>query len=92
LEAARLYRDAQQRAVRESIASDISSRITASPYTENVLRDTVLELGQAIGNVSVTFQLLSESGPGNQAIDSKRGGNGNGAHRVENKRMGKEQL
>jgi GAF domain-containing protein len=91
LEAARLYRDAQQRAARESIVSDISSRITASPYTENVLRDTVMELGQAIGNVSVTFQLINESGSGNQGTGPERGGNGSGAHKVENKRVGKEQ-
>jgi GAF domain-containing protein len=90
LESARIYRDAQQRAARESIASDISSRITASPYTENVLRDTVMELGQAIGNVSVTFQLINESGSGDQGTGPERGGNGNGAHKVENKKMGKE--
>jgi GAF domain-containing protein len=90
LESARLYRDAQQRAARESIVSDISSRITASPYTENVLRDTVMELGQAIGNVSVTFQLVNESGSGDQVTGPERGGNGNGAHKIENKKKGKE--
>jgi len=75
LESARIYRDAQQRAARESIASDISSRITASPYTENVLRDTVMELGQAIGNVSVTFQLLQTSN-GQEQVESSDNGSG----------------
>jgi GAF domain-containing protein len=91
LESARLYRDAQQRAAREALASDISSRITASPYMESILRDTVTELGQTIGNVSVTFQLVKESGFGDKVTVPKRGGNGNGAHGIENKRMGKEQ-
>jgi GAF domain-containing protein len=74
LDAARLYRDAQQRAARELIASDISSRITATPFTESVLRDTAMELGQAIGNVSVTFQLLQTS-DGQKQIDSSDRGN-----------------
>ena len=88
LDAARLYRDAQQRAARELIASDISSRITATPYTESVLRDTAMELGQAIGNVSVTFQLLQTS-DGQEQIASS--GNGNGeksASRKNGKKKG----
>ena len=86
--AARLYRDAQQRAARELIASDISSRITASPYTENVLRDTVMELGQAIGNVSVTFQLLQTS-DGQEQVESSGNGNGeNSASRKNGKKKG----
>ena len=90
MEAARIYRDAQQRAARESIVSDISSRITASPYTENVLRDTVMELGQAIGNVSVTFQLVNESSSG-QVIGPERGGNGNGTGKAKNEKKAKDQ-
>lgn len=82
LESARLFRDAQQRAARESLASDISSRITASPYTETVLRDTAMELGQAIGNVSVTFQLLQTS-DGQEQVESP--GNGSGEHSASRK-------
>ena len=88
LESARLYREAQQRAAREALASDISSRITTSPYMENVLRDTVAELGQAIGNVSVSFQLLNAAETDEQDKGAGRGGNGNRG----NKTAGAERL
>lgn len=90
LEAARLYRDAQTRAVRESIASDISSRISTSPYMENVMRDTVSELGQALGQVSVTFQMIAEPNPDNLAIGPDGSGNGNGAGRSDSAKQAKE--
>ena len=90
LETARLYREAQKRAARESIASDISSRITTSPHIENVLRDTVMELGQAIGNVSVSFQLISESGSGDQNDGPKRNGNGKNAGTSKSEKKAKE--
>jgi len=90
LESARLYRDAQQRAARETIASDISSRITASPYTENVLRDTVMELGQAIGNVSVSFQLINESDSGDQGTSPEKGRNGRSASNAKAEKKAKE--
>ena len=58
LESARLYKESQQLAARESLISDISARITAVSQTDSILRETVQELGQTIGNASVTFQLL----------------------------------
>lgn len=58
LESARLYQESQKRAARESLVSDISARISASSHTDAILRETVQELGQTIGNVSITFQLL----------------------------------
>ncbi|MCZ2126932.1 MAG: GAF domain-containing protein [Anaerolineales bacterium] len=58
LESARLYNESQRRAYRESILSDISARITASPSREAIIRETVQELGQSFANVSVAFQLL----------------------------------
>jgi GAF domain-containing protein/HAMP domain-containing protein len=61
LESARLYKESQQLAARESLISDISARINASAQTDAILRETVLELGQAIGNASVTFQLLNQT-------------------------------
>jgi transcriptional regulator with GAF, ATPase, and Fis domain len=67
LESARLYKESQQLAARESLISDISARISASSQTDAILRETVMELGQAIGNASVTFQLLDQQ-------------NGNGQH------------
>jgi hypothetical protein len=60
LESARLYKESQQLAARESRISDISARISAVSQTDAILRETVQELGQTIGNASVTFQLLDE--------------------------------
>jgi GAF domain-containing protein len=60
LESARLYRESQQRAARESLVSDISARISAISRVDNIVRETVQELGQALGNTSVTFQLLDQ--------------------------------
>jgi GAF domain-containing protein len=60
LESARLYKESQQLAARESLISDISARINAVSHTDSILRETVQELGQAIGNASVTFQLLDQ--------------------------------
>ncbi|MBK8824057.1 MAG: hypothetical protein IPN58_16085 [Anaerolineales bacterium] len=61
LESARLYRESQQRAARESLVSDISARISAVSHTDAILRETVQELGQTLGKASVTFQLLGSA-------------------------------
>lgn len=58
LESARLYREAQQLAARESLISDISTRISAVSQTDAILRETVQELGQNLSGASVTFHLL----------------------------------
>lgn len=58
LESARLYREAQQMAARESLISDIATRISAVSQTDAILRETVQELGQNLSGASVTFQLL----------------------------------
>jgi GAF domain-containing protein len=60
LESARLYKESQQLAARESIISDISARITSVSQTDAILRETVQELGQTIGNASVTFKLMDQ--------------------------------
>lgn len=61
LESARLYRDSQQRAARESLVSDISARLSSVSQMDLIIRETVQELGEALGNASVTFQLVGES-------------------------------
>lgn len=61
LESARLYRESQQRAVRESLVSDISARISATARAEAIIRETVQELGQVIGNATVSFQTVDSS-------------------------------
>ncbi|MBL8049779.1 MAG: GAF domain-containing protein [Anaerolineales bacterium] len=60
LESARLYQDSQQRAARESLVSDISARLSAVTQMDLIVRETVQELGEALGNASVTFQLLDQ--------------------------------
>jgi GAF domain-containing protein len=61
LESARLYRESQQRAARESLVSDISARISSYSNMETIMRETVQGIGQTIGNASVTFQLIEKS-------------------------------
>lgn len=73
LESARLYRESQQRAARESLVSDISARLSATTQMEAILRETVQELGEAIGNASITFQLLDHA-DGRKRFDSLEGG------------------
>lgn len=74
LESARLYRESQQRAARESLVSDISARISATSHTEAILRETVQNLGQTLGNASVTFQLIDNYEDGDRDISRKAGG------------------
>ncbi len=74
LESARLYRESQQRAARESLVSDISARISAVSNIESIIRETVQELGQAFGNTSVTFQLTGQANGRKQAEGLQRGG------------------
>ncbi len=66
LESARLYQESQQRAARESLVSEITAQISAATHTDAILRETVQEIGQTIGNVSVTFNLLEKFKPQNQ--------------------------
>jgi GAF domain-containing protein len=67
LESARLYRASQQIAARQSLVSDISARISASSRVENVIKETVQELGQILGNSKITFQVRSLPGGAEQA-------------------------
>jgi GAF domain-containing protein len=61
LESARLYRESQQRAVRETLVSDISARISSASRVDAILRETVQELGQTFGNATVSFQVVEQS-------------------------------
>lgn len=72
LESARLYRESQQRAYRESLVSDISARINASATRDLIIRETVQELGQSLLNTSVTFQLLDQSSGESQSTSTGR--------------------
>lgn len=68
LESARLYRESQQRGARESLVSDITARIAAVSNTDTIVRETVQELGQVLGNATVTFQLLGDFSSEQQAL------------------------
>ncbi len=72
LESARLYRESQQRAARESLVSDISARIGSTSLVESIVRETTQELGQAIGNAKITFQLQMQPDAREQVEDPAR--------------------
>jgi len=78
LESARLYKESQQHAARESLISDITARISAVSSTETIVRETVQELGQTLGNASVTFQLLNQLNGQKQAKVDVLGAPSNG--------------
>ena len=63
LEGARLLDDAQKRAMREQLISEISSKLGSTFQLDSILRDTVEELGQALHNSVVSFQLINPSAP-----------------------------
>jgi len=57
LESARLLEDAQRRAARERIISDISNSISKSSDMEIILRTAVQNLGQTMGGAEVILEL-----------------------------------
>ncbi len=59
MENARLLEDSRQHANRESVLSDISTKIGSSTQMDTILQTTVKELGQALGSPKVSFELLS---------------------------------
>lgn len=64
LESARLYGESSERAEREAAISDISSKIGASVKIDTILRTTVQELGQALGETEVVIQLGNRTAKG----------------------------
>lgn len=65
LESARLLEDAQRRAARERIISDISTNISKSSDLEVILRTAVQSLGKTMGGAEVVLELdpyLAENG------------------------------
>jgi GAF domain-containing protein len=56
LESARLYQEAQQRAARESLVSDISAKIGSLVSVENILQTAVQELGNTLPNTDIAIQ------------------------------------
>jgi len=60
LDSARLYNDAQQRALRERTISEISTNIGASTNVDVILRTAVAELGRQISGAKVAVELNNE--------------------------------
>jgi GAF domain-containing protein len=63
LEGARLLEDAQKRAARETFLSDIAAKLGSSFQLDAILRDTVEELGGALKDSTISFQLVNPSSP-----------------------------
>jgi GAF domain-containing protein len=57
MENARLFQSSANRAARERIVSDISSKISGNIRMENILQTTAKELSQALGGSDVLIQL-----------------------------------
>lgn len=57
LESARLFEDAQLRAQREAVISDISSKVGASIRMDTILKTTVQELGKALSGADISFEI-----------------------------------
>jgi GAF domain-containing protein len=55
-ENARLFEESQQRATKERIIGEISSKISSSVNLENVMQTAAEELGRALSNSEVTIQ------------------------------------
>ena len=74
LEGARLYKESQARAARESLVAEISAKLSAESRVDNIMERTVRELRRAISDASITFRLRSTLGDADHAA----GGNGDG--------------
>jgi hypothetical protein len=60
LESARLYNEAQQRAVREQTVSEIAKNITSATEVDDIMRETVTQLGKTLPDVEVTLRIKSQ--------------------------------
>ena len=61
LESARLYQEAQRRAARERLASEVTARIRASLDIETVLRNATQEIAQALGLAALDVRLGTDT-------------------------------
>ncbi|MEW5829895.1 MAG: GAF domain-containing protein [Chloroflexota bacterium] len=73
LESARLYQDAQRRALVQQAIGDIAGRMDALPEMETIMKTAVEEIGKLIGDASVSIRLVS----GADEQDGIRSGVGN---------------
>jgi GAF domain-containing protein/HAMP domain-containing protein len=57
LDSARLYSEAQQRAAREQMIGEITATITAATEVDDIIRETVTQLGKTFQDADVTLRL-----------------------------------
>ncbi len=60
LESARLFNEAQQRAAREQTIGEITSSITAATEVDDIIRETVTQLGMALQDSDVTLRINTQ--------------------------------
>jgi GAF domain-containing protein/HAMP domain-containing protein len=60
LESARLFNEAQQRAAREQTIGEITSSITAATDIDDILRETVVQLGKTLQDSDVTLRIKTQ--------------------------------
>ncbi len=60
LENARLFEDAQRKAATERVIGEVSSKLTAAPEIDSILRLAVEEIGKLLENSEVAIQLNKE--------------------------------
>jgi GAF domain-containing protein len=76
LESARLLKEAQSRASRETFLSEIATKLGTSFQLDSILRDTVEELGKTMKGSKVSFQLVNPSNP--PSVERDNGASTNG--------------
>jgi hypothetical protein len=62
LESARLYEQITDRALRETLVTDITSRIGSSIEMDTIMQTTVEEVRKLFAGAEIVFQLKKESG------------------------------
>ena len=67
LESARLYQDAQRRAARERLVSDVTTRMRETLDVDTVLQTAVREIRQVLGLHDVTIRLGESVGRSRRA-------------------------
>jgi GAF domain-containing protein/HAMP domain-containing protein len=60
LDSARLYNEAQQRAAREQTIGEITTSITAATEIDDIIRETVTQLGKALQDSDVTLRINTQ--------------------------------
>ena len=60
LDSARLYNEAQQRAAREQTIGEITTSITAVTEIDDIIRETVTQLGKALQDSDVTLRINTQ--------------------------------